>query len=782
MSYKKAFLQLPLNAQIYISLIIMIIITILLIIIMSEVITSVFIDYLTLTKKEYFYDMYQNILESNLFFMNLCLLQYEHLIKLFNYQFYLYLKDEDILMDFTFMNYNLSNNNNINDNNKLLILYKSNIENLLKNDNSLDEGKKLYVFCYSNDNLFIGILTPLIMANYLSFFNQIKGVGNFRIPFYGDVITLEKYVLFFTKYKAFISLDIHPFFNYYQLYDGNIDYFVDDFIIARRKTNYIYYKKYFEDYENNKLFFIDIMFNLKADIFYNYTKIEDENSKEEYIKNQSIYFQNIDYANGSTWFFDTWDTNDPRYQGTNKIINSYIDFLLFHLSSKIDAFSIPFMHETNEIISKNLCYYFLLKQIVNLAIASDEIYTEFDSNFADQMYDKLINKENITINDCKLETYYSKNLGQTINISNNFYDYYNLEYKYDTYIYLLRENYINSIIFEMKYSYPNCLSLKDIFPNFFSFNQIDLYSFSFGNEIARIANSSKEFYMNIRYLMILCLYLNWIIFIIIVIFISSRTIQQITEPIIRLTEIIDLDNLNEKNVNENIFEYKSDDDINEFFLLCKKLINGEIQEYNYKKKENSDINNNINNNMIINNKMILELIENQKSLNNDDKEIFLLRKENTVNIRTRKHKTNSSSNKVYNNKEKNSQGLELFKLTSVANNDNDNNKLINSSQDLYSNIDENESELNNMKSYENLLNLADYIYNWKDIERKNDRSKLRININHTSTTNKNFLKLGSVNNISVKDKSENENIKRDYKYITNYWYINAKKNKIFDNN
>ena len=119
MSYKKTFLQLPLNAQIYISIIIMIIITISLIIIMSEVITSVFIDYLALTKKEYFYDMYQNILESNLFFMNLCLLQYEQLIKLFNYQFYSYLKDEDILIDFMYMNYNLSNNNNINDNNKL---------------------------------------------------------------------------------------------------------------------------------------------------------------------------------------------------------------------------------------------------------------------------------------------------------------------------------------------------------------------------------------------------------------------------------------------------------------------------------------------------------------------------------------------------------------------------------------------------------------------------------------------------------------------------------------
>ena len=41
--------------------------------------------------------MQQNIIESNIFFISICFLQYEDLIKLFNYQYYAYLKDDDDL-------------------------------------------------------------------------------------------------------------------------------------------------------------------------------------------------------------------------------------------------------------------------------------------------------------------------------------------------------------------------------------------------------------------------------------------------------------------------------------------------------------------------------------------------------------------------------------------------------------------------------------------------------------------------------------------------------------
>ena len=517
------------------------------------------------------------------------------------------------------------------------------------------------------------------------------------------------------------------------------------------------------------------MYNLIYDIFDNYTIIKGNNNKDDYLKDKSIYFQNMLWENSSTLFYDSWSTNDPRYQGTSELIKGYIDFLLFHLSSKIDTCSIPFSHNTKFLLSKNLCYYFLIKQIIHLNITSDKPIDEFNSNFINQIYDTIMKKDILNIDDCKLGTYYSDKKNKQIIINQSFYDYFDLENIYGSYIYLLRDKDINSFIFEMKYTYPNLLTLKNFIPNYFCFLQLDFYSFSFGNEISKMIISANEFNINLRYLIFLIIYFSWIIITFIIIFISSRTIKQITEPIISLTEIIDLNNINEKNVNNDIFEYKLDDEINEFFVICKKIINGEIQDYNYKKNENSLINNNINNNMIINNKMILELIENQKALNNENKQIFLLRQRKSYYPKKILKKNNSSNYNNY-NKDTNSQGLDIIKLTSIKN-ENDNK---NSSQDLYSIVEDNTLELSNMNSYDHLLSLADYLYNRKDKEKKNDKNKLRTNIDISSTSKLSLVKIGSISKLSVKNKP-NDNNEKDYKYITNFWYKNAKKNKLFNN-
>ena len=767
MSYKKAFLKLPLNAQINFSIIFMTIIIILLILLFSQGIISTFIEYLLLAKKKYFFNMQQNIIENNIFFTNICFLQYENLIKLFNYQFYVYLGNEELLKIF-------ARNNYIHfDDSKVRIIYYS--ENSLPpfdDDPSLvpDEYKKLYVYLYAQDDSH-GTLIAFFKANCLSFLNQIGGVGNFRLPFYGNISILHDYIIFHTKYKAIISLNYTSIYNTFNIIKGNINLLLN-YVIEKREFTYNLIKKFFDDYRNNKLHFLDIMYSLRYDIFYNYSLINDKKVEEKYIKEQAIFFQTVIYENDTTIFHDSWFTDNPIYQGQNSLIKGYIDFLLFHLSSKIETYSIPFSHEKKKILSKNLCYYFLLKQIINLNITSDEIIYELNSNFINRIYEEINKKTIENIDDCKLETYYPEKKGEKINAKKEFSEYYDLEFKYDSYIYLFRDKDINSIIFEMRYSYPNLLTLKDIFPSFFSF-RLDFYSFSFGNEITKIIDSSKDFYMNIKYLIIICLYFNWIIIISIIIFISSRTIKQITEPIIHLTEIIDLNNLNDKNINDDIFEYKADDEIKEFFVLCKKLINGEIQDYNYKKNENLERFNNKNNNMIINNKIILELIENQKSLNNDDKNIYLLKQNNPINRKKRKQTKNSSNSNF--NKDLNSQGLGLIKLTSVANNEieneneNDNENKFNSSQNLFSSVDENDLELNNMKCYENLLNLADFLYNCRDKENnENNKSRKNININ-------NLLKYRSASNISVKEKNENQKIRRDCKYITYLWYTNSKK-------
>ena len=440
MSYKKTFLQLPLNVQLNISIFLMVITTIFLVLFISEGISSTFIQYLKQTRKKFFLDMQQYIIESNIFFMNLCFLQYENLNKLFNYQYYVYLKDEDLIRFFyhdrpaSFQTKNL------------IIVNKSELNKIPTTQyNPSEEDKKWYVYFYLNTNDESRII-PLIKSSSLTFLNQIKNIEKLRIPYYGNITLMQDYLIISTGNRALLTFNYTKILEVYNRFNGNMDLILD-FVIERRNFNYNHYKKYFEDYDNIKLYFLDIMYTLIYDIFYNYTLIKDKNSKEDYIKKQAIYFQSIVYENDSTVFHDTWDTDFPRFQGQSTLISRYVDFLLFHFSSIIDTYSIPFLHESNTLLSKNLCYYFLLKQIININITTDKIINEFNNTFLDKIYEEINKKDIYNIDDCKIETYYSKDKGKQINVNNIFSEHYDLDYIYNTYIYLLRHNDQNTIIF-----------------------------------------------------------------------------------------------------------------------------------------------------------------------------------------------------------------------------------------------------------------------------------------------------------------------------------------------
>ena len=770
MSLKARFLKLPLDAQIFSSLMIMITLVAALIIFISEEFTSVHIKYMLSTKKEYYYRMQQNIIESNIFFMNLCLLQYENLIKLFNYQFYNYLRDKDSLEKFSLNDLNRIDVSNF-------YLYVLSDDNITDFDPSMNNEDSIYIYYFPKaSSSIIQMVNAFVKINYFSYLNDEKSAINFRIPYLGNISLIGEYVISFPAYGFLFSMNGSKIKQVYEYHNGNYDIYFN-FVKERKELNFNFYKKYFEDFTNKKLLFMDIMFKLRSSIFENYNRINNTDEKEEYIRKQSIYFQNIYYQNDSTWFFDEWNSDNSRFLGTNNMVHNYLDFILFHLSSKIDIVSVPFDHDTNNVISKNLCYFFLMKQIIFMNITSEEKIDEFNSDFFDYIYNEIFNKKEINITDCQLRKYYTSQMGKQIRINTTFYNYYDLHYIYQAYMFQLRENDMFSNIFTVLYSYPNYLCLKEFFPNFFSIEQLNFMSYSFSGEISIMIDSSKHFLNNVKYLMILLLLYIWLILFFILRIISLRIIREVTEPIIRLTDIINLNNINDINQNEDIFEYKLDEEINEFFLLCKKLINGEIRDnnLNVQTKVNSDKNNNKNNNMIINNKMILELIENQKSLNKDDKEIYLLKQiysSNSNNARKRR-KTNKSSK--HNNKDKNSRGLTLIQLNSLKYSDN---KLTNYSEDMYSEVNENDPEVANMKFYENLLNLTNYVYNGKNKINQN-QNKMRMNINHTSTNR--LIKLKSEDYSTKEKNDENKNIRKDSKYITYYWYTNAKKNKLFEN-
>ena len=778
MALKRFFLKLPLNMQIYLSLLLIIIGTVLLDISILEVFTSQHLKYLTSIRKEYFFNMKQNIIESNIFFINLCLFQYEFLIKTFNYQYYLYLQNDTILMQFALKNMKYINEEKI-------VYYDPSVDDIPDYNSSItDEEQKIYIYNYLNNSYIKETVNFLIKANYLSFLNMLKGLRNFRIPFYGDFPIIEEYAIVLTRFNTLYTLNNTRIKELYLETDGKIN----EFLSYNTELNYLNFKTIFYKFQNNEMFFFDIMYKLRYKIFTKYLEIDDPQEKEEYIRKQSIYLQTIHFKNDSIIFFDSWNFKNCRFIGKNNIISDYINFLFFHLSSMANIYPIPFNHLNDKnILSRKLCYYFLYKQIIRVNITSENNNNEFSKEFLDKVYNSIFNKEILTIEDCKLEAYYYKGRGTQMNITKEFPEYYDLNYILDNYMYLLIDKDINSCIFEMKYTYPNLRTLKEFCPYSFNFKQIDFYAFSFANEIVKLFSSSNEFIANLSYLSILLLVLNWLVLFFIFSFIIKSTINQITKPLLRLTEIINLNykkNDKNKDLDDIIFEYKHDDDINKFFLLCKKLIDGEIKDKkaNLKNKESIEgNNNNSNSNMIINNKMILELIENQKALNNDDKEIYLLKKinftEEYINKKFLSKRTTNLNDKIAIKNRFN-----LIKMNSVKNNENE--LLTISDESNSEKYIENEIDSNSLIYYEYLILFSDYLYNSSErVNNNHNKIKANKNLNQiSSNSSKSLFKFGSISNIFV-NKNENtlQNMKKDCKYITYYWYMNAKKNKQFGN-
>ena len=569
---------------------------------------------------------------------------------------------------------------------------------------------------------------------------------------------MEEYIILIKDFQTLFSINntrIKEILNQYKSLDNIINK-VDSII----ENDYLYNLKFFNEYSDNKVKLMELMYNKTYYIFEKYNSINDTIEREKFMKAQSIYFQTLDFENDMIFFSNSWNKSDSRIIGRNKIISDYLSWILFNISKKIDIITLPFNNSTKKLISKNLCYYFVIKQIYNLIIKSDYSY---DKDLLDKIYEKIQSSNITDINDCKLDKYY-EDISEKINIRDELFDYYNLENIYDTYLYKLITSDSNSYIYEMKSTYPNFECLKLFYPNFFTFHQLDFYSYTIGANLSRIISSSDGFYDNVNYLIIIIMWFFWLLMTIVFVILLLVIIPKITNPIVRLTQIVNL-NVNDFK-NENIFEYKLDDDINKFFSLCKNLIDGEMINNDLKLNEileDKSLDDSSNNNMIINNKMILELIENQKCLNNNDKDIFLL-KEGNINDKRMK---NIKSPKIKNKNMNGINHLDVIKLMSVNSGENSEKNSLYSKKDkidnddIYSQADE-DLESNNLKLYEDLIKIADYVFYGKEKEKLN---KMRKNIDKSSS-------------LSKKSKPEsNLKIIKGFNNITYYWYITEKANR-----
>ena len=508
---------------------------------------------------------------------------------------------------------------------------------------------------------------------------------------------------------------------------------------------------------------MELMYNKIYYIFDDYKLLNDTYEKENYIMDKSIYFQTLEYTSDITYFDNTWNISKDRITGANSVIPNSLGWILLNIYKKLDIVVLPINNFSKKLISKNLCYFFIYKQYYYL-LNKNDISSQ---DKLEEIINAINNDENISdIKVCKLDNYFN-DISEYININNEFFYYYDLKNIYDSYLYKLFKSDSRSYLFEMKSSFPNFESLKLFSPDFFTFSQIDFYSFSFGSNLSRIISSSEEFITNVNYFIIIVLWFFWIIIIIIFIIIILIVIPTITNPIVRLTQII---NLNDSK-NENIFEYKLDDDINKFFSLCKNLINGEMINNELKLNEileDQDLfDNSANNNMIINNKMILELIENQKCINDNNKNIFLFKEGNADE--NKRDKSNNKLAKIRNRNFNEFDNNDVIKLISVNDeeiysekNSKKSKEMKEENEELYSKLDEDDLEANNLKLYEDLIKITDFVFYGKEKEK----------------LNKNKKNLDKSSSVSKKSKPENSiKIIKGFENITYYWYMTEKVNR-----
>ena len=346
----------------------MIIIILFMSIFLLEGLSSYYFNFLLSIRKENFFDLQKSIIQKNILLIDLCILQYEHLIKLFNYQLFIYLKDEKMLKYFAYKNYSeIYQTCEIKE-------YSPQSKTEINNINSTLSGndQTIFIYCFSESELICGEIKKLIKENCGSYYHQLEGSRSFRIPFYEDFSVIEEYLMTFLKHQTLFTRNASRMKEVYDKYNNNGDlskYFNE--IKKRLDIEYNYYRKFFDDFENNTMQFLDLMYMKRSYIFENYLLLKDEKSKENYIKDQTIYFQTVNFDNDTTWLFNSWNNNDARFSGKTGLVQGYLDYILFLIASKTNIYLIPVNHENKKIMSKNLCYFFLLKQIIYINVTTD---------------------------------------------------------------------------------------------------------------------------------------------------------------------------------------------------------------------------------------------------------------------------------------------------------------------------------------------------------------------------------------------------------------------------
>ena len=624
MNIKKTFLTVSITHQILIVILSISFLCLFTILCLFTLYSNIIVNINVRNRREYYFNKYKEIIVSEIRFQTFLLYQYEQIIKGFNNQIYYFDKSSDDLYEST-VNYQKDMVQN----------YKETTEE--DYDPDLPDDKKcLFLLSFSDDAFMNSKIFYYLSSLHASIGNKLSVLRNFRIPYFGhEVQIINEYVFIFYADKSLYSINRTRIKEIEEISDGNIDQYYGDLIDYYVKK----YKIIFDSFKRGEFFFLDIFFEDTFVIFNNYINNDFiiknyYNNSKEYLNNISYYFHFIDYSTGRTFVTDNGNKKLSNFIHQNSIISDYINMIFFFALKNLDINVIPVFPENNTIMSVELCYAFLYKQMIILGMDSKK--NNIDEEKLNQIYNKL--KKGVSnIGDCILDKKYNIETNQNAyNILNiKFNKLYSIKNVREFSLFKLSDSLIGDDFMCIKYTFPDFSSILNFKPTFFTLEQLNLYCFKTFYEAKHYEKNMIALYENYQYMIALSILYLWIIIIIYNYYKLNKIYMEIVEPIKNLTEVIQHLDIKE----ENILKYEADDSINELFKLCNDLL---IGKYKQKMIHDSEIDKGFDlidnnksdfNNLKINRKIIEEIIENKTDFDINKEEIKTFNVNETSNNR-----------------------------------------------------------------------------------------------------------------------------------------------------
>ena len=774
MSVPSQFLTLSIKEQLFITILILTIFSVIVILCLPGSFSYEILMEDYKKKKKFFYKEYRDYIQACFYFQSFTMLKYEEIIKRMAKQMYKYSQSENIFNTTSDFKDTYTDTYPVQD------LFYNN-----ENDTNI-----LYKYCFNSDEKceeFKDILLAKLQDKYESLNGLIfsHDIGNrFSIPGYNQPII-----------SSYVGIDVNDSIMYGFGKDGLYKAIVntDDINNIDKNNLTAYYNNMvnklilhsaynFHSYLNLDLFLFGQLFQK---IIKEMNELEEINYFNEYpvniasiLYNKAIlgYHSTIELGNDKCYFITHTKEDDKYHYFEFNLINNVLEEINKIISNEVNMDFIPLYSFNHTIISPELCTNFLMKQtydIYNEKALNDSYYNinKGKSGIGQCFYNKKIMELN------KIKEMFETNITHFLEVNNIIYQG-------------LIE--LNEPYFFMKYSFPNLNTLIEFVSDYLILDQIDIYLFASFKEPIEYSNYIKKQYQNLFYLIIILILYIWVICFVVNMIIYCKVAKQITEPIYKLQEAIENNNLKD----ENVFKYEYDDIINELFITCKELLTGQIDANNNLKyggqfnilnnqKDNDNIidKNKYEKNLIINNDIVNQLINEQQNMMNFGKNI-------DINIDPNVNNDIDDFEIEERNPYRKNSNLTRTKLSNEGENKDENENDI-----IKLNKIQEEDDDRDKSSYKSLFKLAEYLYYYRCKEENNINFNINQNIDEKKSNISKFKNKNSIKNNQnhKKNLSKNEtNEKKEEndvtvnvlkgKDLTYLWYMEMKKknNKSFN--